>query len=919
MSDLDPIKDELAAFKAKIPEVKRLLEDARREKNWKRWGPYLSERQWGTVREDYSPGGDCWNSFPHDHARSRAYRWGEDGLLGITDRECRLCFAVALWNGKDPILKERLFGLTGPEGNHGEDVKECYFYLDSTPTHSYMKALYKYPQAEFPYARLVEENRRRGKAEPEYELIDTGVFDDDRYFDVTVEYAKAAENDVLVRITLANRGPEASTLHVLPTLWARNTWSWGCQSEGCWVKPRLTLGEDGAIHANHASLGNYRMEFCEGPGGAAPHVLFTDNETNTRRHYGVDPGSPYVKDAFHEYVVQKNSQAVNLKPAGTKAAPLYVLDIPARGAVVLKLRLSDETEVAAESNALGGGFDAVFAERIREADAFYEAVLPIKATEDEHRVMRQAYAGLLWSKQFYHYIVKEWLDGDPEQPPPPAERNHGRNADWKHLYNRDVISMPDAWEYPWYAAWDLAFHMIPFARIDPQFAKEQLVLLLREWYMHPNGQIPAYEFAFSDVNPPVHAWAVWRVYKMTGARGLRDRAFLSRVFQKLIINFTWWVNRKDSEGKHLFSGGFLGLDNIGVFDRSKPLPTGGHLEQADGTAWMAFYATTMMSIALELSRDNPATEDVASKFFEHFVAIADAMNTLGGTGLWDEEDGFYYDQLSVDGRSSPLKVRSLVGAIPLIAVEVVDSEQVDKLPGFKKRLKWFLENRKDLAKQLSFMEKGQGVKMLLALPTKERLVRVLRYLLDENEFLSPYGLRSISRVHKDKPYVLHVNGEEFRVNYDPAESTSGLFGGNSNWRGPVWFPINFLIVEALERYHHFYGDSLKVECPTGSGNAMTLHEVARELSSRLANIFLADRSGRRPVHADDPRYRDDPHWKELVLFYEYFHGETGRGIGASHQTGWTATVANFIEDLARTRESGYSFESVTPRDELKGK
>ncbi len=919
MSDLDPIQEALKTFKARIPEGKRLLEDAKREQNWKRWGPYLSERQWGTVREDYSPYGTCWDYFPHDHARSRAYRWGEDGLLGITDRECRLCFALALWNGKDPILKERLFGLTGPEGNHGEDVKECYFYLDSTPTHSYMKALYKYPQAEYPYMRLVEENRRRGKDQPEYELIDTGVFDGDRYFDVFVEYAKAGVNDVLVRITAANRGPDASTLHLLPSLWARNTWSSGCQSEGCWVKPRLTFAKDGAIHANHASLGTYRLNFGEAPGGAAPTVLFTENETNTRRHYGVEPETPYVKDAFHDYVVHGKRDAVNPKQAGTKAAPLYVLDVPARGEIVLKLRLTEETGAVADADAFGPGFDAVFAERIREADQFYDAVLPKTSTADERRVMRQAYAGLLWSKQFYHYIVKDWLQGDPELPPPPEERKSGRNADWKHLYNRDVISMPDAWEYPWYAAWDLAFHMIPFARIDPQFAKEQLVLLLREWYMHPNGQIPAYEFAFSDVNPPVHAWAAWRVYKMTGARGLRDRVFLSRVFQKLIINFTWWVNRKDSEGNHLFSGGFLGLDNIGVFDRSKPLPTGGRLEQADGTAWMAFYATTMMSIALELSRDNPATEDVASKFFEHFVAIADAMNTLGGTGLWDEEDGFYYDQLHVDGRSSPLKVRSLVGAIPLIAVEVVDSEQVDKLPGFKKRLMWFLENRKDLAKQLSFMEKGRDVKMLLALPTKERLVRVLHYLLDENEFLSPYGLRSISRVHKDKPYVFHVNGEEFRVDYDPAESTSGLFGGNSNWRGPIWFPLNFLIVEALERYHHFYGDSLRVECPTGSGNSMTLHEVARELSARLARIFLADSSGRRPVHADDARYRDDPHWKDLVLFYEYFHGETGRGVGASHQTGWTATVVKFVEDLARTRKSGYSFEPVITRDGVKGK
>jgi hypothetical protein len=919
MSDLDPIQEALEAFKARIPEVKRLLEDAKREKNWKRWGPYLSERQWGTVREDYSPGGDCWNYFPHDQARSRVYRWGEDGLLGITDRECRLCFALALWNGNDPILKERLFGLTGPEGNHGEDVKECYFYLDSTPTHSYMKALYKYPQAAYPYDRLVEENRRRGKRDREFELIDTGVFDGDRYFDVFVEYAKSSVNDLLVRITVANRGPDAAPIHVLPTLWARNFWSAGGQTEERVPKPRLMMATNGAILAEHASLGTYRLSFGPAAGGVPPVVLFTENETNTRRLYGIESQTPYVKDAFHEYVVAGNHAAVNPALTGTKAAPRYVLEVPAGGEVVLKLRLAEQAGAATTQDALGPGFDEVFSRRLGEADRFYEAGTPKTATVDERRVLRQAYAGLLWSKQFYHYVVKDWLDGDPGEPPPPPERRYGRNADWRHLYNRDVISMPDGWEYPWYAAWDLAFHMIPFARIDPQFAKEQLVLLLREWYMHPNGQIPAYEFAFSDVNPPVHAWAAWRVYKMTGARGLRDRAFLSRIFQKLIINFTWWVNRKDSEGNHLFSGGFLGLDNVGVFDRSKPLPTGGRLEQADGTAWMAFYASTMMSIALELSKQNPATEDVASKFFEHFVAIADAMNTLGGTGLWDEEDGFYYDQLHVDGRAVPLKVRSLVGAIPLIAVEVLDSEHIDRLPGFKKRLTWFLENRKDLAKQLSFMERGRDVKMLLALPTRERLVRVLGYLLDENEFLSPFGLRSMSRVHKDKPYVVSVNGEEFRVDYDPGESTTGQFGGNSNWRGPIWFPINFLIIEALERYHHFYGDSLKVSCPTGSGNELTLHQVARELSSRLASIFLADDGGRRPCHADDARYRDDPRWKDLVLFYEYFHGETGRGVGASHQTGWTATVAKCVEDLAKSRESGYSFAEVNGPPHVKGK
>jgi len=916
MSQLDPMAGRLKVLKSRLAENRRLIEDAKREKNWKRWGPYLSQRQWGTVREDYSPYGDCWNYLPHDHARSRAYRWGEDGLLGIADRECRLAFALALWNERDPILKERLFGLTGPEGNHGEDVKECYFFLDATPTHSYMKALYKYPQAEYPYTRLVAENGARGKRDPEFELIDTGVFDDDRYFDIFVEYAKASPDDILIRITVANRGLEAARVHVLPTLWARNTWTWRSRAEGAWGKPTLALGRDGAIHADHSSLGRYRLDFASVPGSSVPEVLFTDNETNTKRLFGSEPASRYVKDAFHEYLVHGEKDAVNPARTGTKAAPHFVLDVPARGEIVLRLRLASERESIVDP--LGPTFDDVFAKRLTEADEAYDAVFPKSATADERRVMRQAYAGLLWSKQFYYYTVKEWLEGDPGQPVPPPERLTGRNADWKHLYNRDVISMPDTWEYPWYAAWDLAFHMIPFAKVDPQFAKEQLVLLLREWYMHPNGQMPAYEFAFGDVNPPVHAWAAWRVYKMTGARGLRDRVFLSRVFQKLIINFTWWVNRKDKEGNHIFAGGFLGLDNIGVFDRSKPLPTGGQLEQADGTAWMAFYASTMMSIALELARENPATEDVASKFFEHFVAITDAMNSLGGTGLWDEEDGFYYDQLSVDGHMAPLRVRSLVGAIPLIAVEVLDSQLIDSLPGFKKRLSWFLENRSDLAKQISYMEQGKDVKMLLALPTKDRLVRALRYLLDENEFLSPHGLRSISRVHKDRPYVLRVDGEEFRVDYDPAESTTGMFGGNSNWRGPIWFPINFLIVEALERYHHFYGDSLRVECPTGSGTFMTLKEVARELSARLSSIFLAAPDGARPVHGGERRYADDPNWKDLVLFYEYFHGDNGRGVGASHQTGWTAAVAKFVEDLAKSRENGYSFESVASRDEAKG-
>jgi len=880
-------------------ESARLREEAQRTKNWKRWGPYLAERQWGTVREDYSPDGTSWEYFPHDQARSRAYRWGEDGLLGITDRECRLCFALALWNGRDPILKERLFGLTGPQGNHGEDVKECYYYLDSTPTHSYMQALYKYPQAEYPYGRLVEEARRRGQADPEFELEHTGVFDDGRYFDVVAEYAKAGPDDILIRLTVANRGPEEALLHLLPTLWFRNTWSWGRSGEGYWPKPSLRADKDGTIEARHQTLG--RMRLCvEAAGGARPpELLFTDNETNGGRLFGVAGDNPYVKDAFHHYVIEGDRSAVNPRRTGTKAAAHYRLEVPAGGTIAVRLRLCQVEEAPEEP--FGASFDRVCERRLAEADAFYEARLPAGLPAEERRVIRQADAGLLWSKQFFHYVVNDWLAGDPSQPAPAASRRRGRNSDWPHLFNRDVISMPDKWEYPWYAAWDLAFHMIPFARLDPQFAKDQLVLMLREWYMHPNGQIPAYEFAFSDVNPPVHAWACWRVYKKTAPRSDRDRLFLSRVFQKLLINFTWWVNRKDAEGNHLFSGGFLGLDNIGVFDRSRPLPTGGHLEQADGTAWMAFYSATMMSIALELARDNPATEDTASKFFEHFIAIVDAMNRLGGDGLWDEQDGFYYDRLHLDGRDIPLRIRSLVGLIPLIAVEILEEEVIDRLPGFSKRMNWFLENRQDLGGIISCMASADDPSekhRLLALPSRERLTRVLRYMLDENEFLSPYGLRSVSKVHEREPYLFRVNGEEYRVSYVPGESDTGLFGGNSNWRGPIWFPINYLLVEALERYHRFYGDSLRVECPTGSGRLVNLMEVAQEIGRRLGSIFLPDAEGRRPCHGGDAKYAADPHWKDLVLFYEYFHGDTGRGCGASHQTGWTALAAQHLIDRA---------------------
>jgi hypothetical protein len=878
------------------PESLRLEEDRARTANWKRWGPYLSERQWGTVREDYSADGFAWGYFPHDHARSRAYRWGEDGLLGICDRECRLCFALALWNGRDPILKERLFGLTGPEGNHGEDCKECYFYLDSTPTHSYMKALYKYPQAAFPYARLVEENRRRGKTDPEFELLDTGVFDEARYFDLFVEYAKASSNDVLIRITAANRGPEAADLHLLPTLWFRNTWSWGCDHEGCWPKPFIRRADGGTLLSHHVTLGRFRLAARPRPDGTLPTFLFTENETNARTLFGGVNTNAYVKDAFHEYVVHGRTDAVNPKGQGTKAAAYYHLRLPAAAQEVLELRLSAEEEVTTQP--FGQTFEKVFVDRQREADAFYAAHIPQGLSEQERQISRQAYAGLLWTKQFYHYIIKDWLGGDPEQPVPPEGRKHGRNRDWPHLHNRDVISMPDKWEYPWYAAWDLAFHMLPFARIDPAFASEQLVLFLREWYMHPNGQLPAYEWALSDVNPPVHAWACWRVYKISGPPGKRDSLFLSRVFQKLLINFTWWVNRKDIDGQHLFSGGFLGLDNIGMFDRSKPLPNGGHLEQADGTAWMASYCLTMLAMALELARDNPAYEDVASKFFEHFVAIADAMNTLGGTGLWDERDGFYYDRLHTDGQVIPARIRSMVGLIPLFAVEVLEDEVVERLPGFRKRLQWFLDNRQDLAQHISYMEADGACRpgrRLLAIPSRDRLERVLHYLLDENEFLSPFGIRSLSRFHKDHPHVCCTGGQENRVAYVPGDSDSGMFGGNSNWRGPVWFPVNYLLIEALERYHHFYGDALRVEYPTGSGRSMNLSEVACALGARLTQLFLPDAQGFRPCHGNDRRFADDRHWQDLILFHEYFHGDNGRGVGASHQTGWTALVARLLE------------------------
>ncbi|GDY01587.1 glucosidase [Planctomycetota bacterium] len=890
---------------ARIPERQRLHEDARREFNWKRWGPYLSERQWGTVREDYSADGSCWDYFSHDHARSRAYRWGEDGLLGITDRQCRLCFSIALWNGKDPILKERLFGLTGNQGNHGEDVKEEYFYLDSTPTHSWLRGLYKYPQARFPYEQLVDEAKRRSFGDPEFELVDTGVFAEQRYFDVNVDYAKAGPDDILIRITVHNRGDEDAPLHLLPQLWFRNTWSWGREGEGYWPRGEIRAAGERTLHAESEGLGNFTLDI-DAVDGKFHGALFTENESNHRVLWNETNGPQYAKDAFHEHVVNGETSATNPLLRGTKAAFHCEVMVKAHSSHEIRLRLRND---GSSTQPFGADFSRTIAMREREADAFYAQVLSPRLSVQERQVQRQAYAGLCWSKQYYYFDVGVWLEGDPSQPPPPPQRREGRNQDWTNLYNRDVVSMPDKWEYPWYAAWDLAFHMLPFARIDPQFAKDQLILLLREWYMAPNGQLPAYEFNFSDVNPPVHAWACWRVYKMTGPRGKRDRVFLARTFHKLLLNFTWWVNRKDLHGKHVFGGGFLGLDNIGVFDRSKPMPDGGYLEQADGTAWMAFYCSTMLCIALELAQEDPSYEDVASKFFEHFVAITHAMNTLGGTGLWDPQDGFYYDQVHLRGETNRLRIRSMVGLIPMFAVGILDAEQLENVQGFHKRMQWFLENESDLALHVTSHSRksedpAQVQDVLLSIPSKEQLLLLLRYLLDENEFLSPFGVRSVSAVHRDQPFVFSVDGVEHRVDYTPGESRTSLFGGNSNWRGPVWLPVNFLLIESLERYGHFYGDELKVECPTGSGSYLTLSKVAEELAARVARPFAADAEGQRPFAGGDRRFADDDGWRDLVLFHEYFHGDTGRGCGASHQTGWTALVAQCLERVSRQRVAG---------------
>jgi hypothetical protein len=905
-------------------EKQRLEEDRLGQQPWRKWGPYVSDRQWGTVREDYSADGDAWNYLPHDAARSRAYRWGEDGIAGLCDAKQHLCLALALWNGRDPILKERLFGLANGEGNHGEDVKELYYYLDATPTGSYLKMLYKYPQAEFPYERLVEENARRGKHEAEFELIDTGIFEEDRYFDVFVEYAKAGPDDVLMQITAHNRGPEAATLHVLPQLWFRNRWSWAAaaprpllaaetplpsgersgegllSSRGAPLTPALSPGGRGSpetpasvVHATDDVLGQYWLY-----AGGQPELLFCDNETNFRRLFGLNDVEGYFKDAFHDYVVHGKQAAVNPARTGTKAAAHYRLQVPAGGSASLRVRLSNAAQTAPFQS-----FDATLVQRRREADEFYAELQCGLADPDARAVQRQALAGMIWGKQFYYFDVRSWLKGDPAEPQPPTERLRGRNRDWQHLHNADVISMPDKWEYPWYAAWDLAFHCIALALVDAECAKDELVRLTHTWYLHPTGQLPAYEWNFSNVNPPVHAWATWRVFQMDRKHnGRADFAFLERVFHKLLLNFTWWVNRKDAHDRNIFQGGFLGLDNIGVFDRDTPLPDGAYLDQADGTAWMAMYCLNMMRIALELATKDPVYQDTATKFFEHFLGIAEAMTGMGPPGeralsLWDEEDEFYYDAInSADDRRTLLRVRSIVGLIPLLAVETLDTPCLEHVPNFQRHLDWYLAHRPGLCQLVSHWEvPGIGNRRLLSLLRGHRMKCLLRRMLDENEFLSDYGVRALSRYHRDHPYVLEACGERMTVDYQPGESTSGMFGGNSNWRGPIWFPINYLIIESLQKFHHYYGDDFKIECPTRSGRYVTIVEVAQELTRRLARIFLRDEGGRRAVLGDYEKFQTDKHFRDYVPFHEYFHGDTGRGLGASHQTGWTGLIAKLLQ------------------------
>ena len=879
----------------------RLQDHYSGKKHWLHWGPYLSERQWGTVREDYSPGGTAWDYFPHDHARSRVYRWGEDGIAGISDEWQRLCFAVALWNGRDPIIKERLFGLSGSEGNHGEDVKELYYYLDNTPTHSYMKHLYKYPQAEFPYERLLQENARRGREAPEFEILDTGVFDGDRYWDVFTEYAKADKNDLLIRITVHNRAPEAAELWLLPTLWFRNLWSFGLLNEKPSIKLAPAKGSASpddfrSAVLNHEKMGDYFFYFRQ-----PERLLFTENENNRERLWGGPNESPFVKDAFHTALINNNFEFLESKTEGTKCSPMYHFTVEAGGSASFQFRLSSQ----AVANPFGKGFDKTFADRKKEADEFYNSIAAGKrkaeSGDEQRNILRQALAGMLWSKQYYNIDMPRWLDGDPGQLPPPEGRRSGRNNHWRTLNNEDIISMPDKWEYPWYAAWDLAFHCVSLAVVDAEFAKNQLILFLREWYMHPNGQLPAYEWAFGDVNPPVHAWSCLEVYKMDKQRtGKPDVDFLKKVFQKLLINFTWWVNRKDKNGNNVFEGGFLGLDNIGVFDRSNQVPGGGYLEQADGTAWMGMYSLNMLEMALEIAQYDATFEDVATKFFEHFVYIAESLNriTTDWTGAWDEQEGFFYDILGLpNGEYIPLKVRSLVGLTTLFAVFVLPKEQLDKVPDFTKRLRWFQKYRKDNGDYLVLDEHPESGALHLSLIPKERLSRLLHAMLDEDEFLSPGGIRSLSKIH-EKGYSVQIDGQTFGLRYEPAESSTGLFGGNSNWRGPVWMPMNYMLIRALREYHRFYGTGYQVEFPTRSGNMMHLGEVAAALSKRLISIFEPDESGRRPVNGGDRIYAENPHFRDLVLFYEYFHGDTSRGVGASHQTGWTGVVAKLIEEIS---------------------
>ncbi|MCP4359018.1 MAG: glucosidase [Chloroflexi bacterium] len=867
-------------------EHKRLAASEARKADWKNWGPYVSDRAWGTVREDYSASGEAWDYFDFWQAHRRAYRWNEDGIGGVCNRLQNICLALAFWNEQDPILKERFFGLTGSQGNHGEDVKEYYYYLDSAPTHSYMKMLYKYPQVRFPYEQLVEENGRRRKDQPEFELIDVlgDVFRDGRYFDITIEYAKADEEDILCRVTAVNRGPDPAPLHILPHIWFRNDWSWGYERE----KPELRQIDDGAIVSHHRHLGERWWYVAD-----TPNLYFTENESNMESLFGVPNPSPYVKDGIHEAVVNGRAHQTNSQKTGSKAAAHYQFNIPPGESVEVHIRFTTVAQREPFAD-----FTAVFEQRIEEANAFYDTLAPTHFSEDERRVQRQAFAGLMWSKQFYHYAVDLWLQGDPASLSPPEQRQHGRNRDWTHLYNLDVLSMPDKWEYPWFAAWDLAFHTLPIAMIDPEWAKRQLILLLREWYMHPNGQIPAYEWAFGDVNPPVHAWACYRVYQITRDQtGQADLEFLEKVFHKLLLNFTWWVNRKDADGNNVFQGGFLGLDNIGVFDRSQPLPEGLHLDQADGTAWMGMYCLNMLAIALELARHKPAYEDVATKFFEHFIFIANAINapcTEGG--LWDDEDGFYYDMIHHrDGRHTPLRLRSFVGLIPLFAVHTFDPQIMTQLPRFARRTRWFMQYRPQLMTQLNFMQKrGQNGRLMLSLLSPDKLQRISQRMFDPAQFLSNYGLRSLSQEYAERPYQIQESGQTYTVDYQPAESNTYLFGGNSNWRGPIWLPLNYLMVESLQKYHHYFGDDFQVEYPAHSGQMMTLGAAAQNISQRLCDIFLRREGGKRPFNGGVDLFQQDPHWRDHILFYEYFHGDNGAGIGASHQTGWTAVVAHLL-------------------------